>query len=217
MIHERTNHINVRYHFIRNIVESREIDMTKTETEDNAADAFTKVIPRSKFKNSYDGLEVPVEPVIFQYRVSGNEITISRRKVGMEENDKYVRSAPVLLLASGIVKQKFQGLATTVPKRPGHRALIARCRSGESTSANMVIENVDILRWCLDVCAMISEVNLAGYNDKSFMGNSATADTRRGDVILKIPAENVLKVTMSLVPRFQRILCPLAVKQFVFV
>ncbi|GJT52209.1 retrotransposon protein, putative, ty1-copia subclass [Tanacetum coccineum] len=50
MFHERTKHINVRYHFIREIVESKEIRVAKIGTKDNAADAFTKVVPGPKFK-----------------------------------------------------------------------------------------------------------------------------------------------------------------------
>ncbi|GKC59987.1 retrovirus-related pol polyprotein from transposon TNT 1-94 [Tanacetum coccineum] len=45
MFHERTKHINVRYHFIREIVESRVIEVAKIGTKVNAADAFTQVIP----------------------------------------------------------------------------------------------------------------------------------------------------------------------------
>ncbi|GKB71982.1 retrotransposon protein, putative, ty1-copia subclass [Tanacetum coccineum] len=45
MFHERMKHINVRYHFIRKIVESKEIEVAKIGTEDNAAGAFTKVVP----------------------------------------------------------------------------------------------------------------------------------------------------------------------------
>ncbi|GJZ99349.1 retrotransposon protein, putative, ty1-copia subclass [Tanacetum coccineum] len=51
MFHERTKHINVRYHFIREIVESKEIEVAKIGTKDNAADAFTKVVPGPKFKS----------------------------------------------------------------------------------------------------------------------------------------------------------------------
>ncbi|GJT04514.1 hypothetical protein Tco_0838976 [Tanacetum coccineum] len=50
MFHERTKHINMRYHFIRDIVESREIEVAKMDTKDNAADAFTKVVPGPKSK-----------------------------------------------------------------------------------------------------------------------------------------------------------------------
>nr|GEW89589.1 hypothetical protein [Tanacetum cinerariifolium] len=50
MFHERTKHINVRYHFIREIVESKEIKVAKIGTEVNAADAYTKLVPGPKFK-----------------------------------------------------------------------------------------------------------------------------------------------------------------------
>ncbi|GKF24614.1 retrovirus-related pol polyprotein from transposon TNT 1-94, partial [Tanacetum coccineum] len=46
----KTKHINVRYHFIKEIVESKEIEVAKIGTKDNAADAFTKVVPGPKFK-----------------------------------------------------------------------------------------------------------------------------------------------------------------------
>ncbi|GKE40040.1 hypothetical protein Tco_1463445 [Tanacetum coccineum] len=45
-----TKHINVRYHFIREIRESKEIEVVKIATKDNAADAFTKVVLGLKFK-----------------------------------------------------------------------------------------------------------------------------------------------------------------------
>ncbi|GJX82283.1 retrotransposon protein, putative, ty1-copia subclass [Tanacetum coccineum] len=50
MFHERMKHINMRYHFIWEIVESKEIEVAKIDTKDNAADAFTKVVPGPKFK-----------------------------------------------------------------------------------------------------------------------------------------------------------------------
>ncbi|GJT03766.1 NAD(P)-binding domain-containing protein [Tanacetum coccineum] len=45
VFHERTKHINMRYHFILEIMESKEIEVEKIDTKDNAADAFTKVVP----------------------------------------------------------------------------------------------------------------------------------------------------------------------------
>ncbi|GKD58053.1 hypothetical protein Tco_1295562 [Tanacetum coccineum] len=60
MFHERMKHINVRYHFIREIVESREIEVAKIGTEDNAADAFTKVVPGPKFKYCMEVLGVGI-------------------------------------------------------------------------------------------------------------------------------------------------------------
>ena len=49
--HERTKHIDVRLHFIRDIIERGEIKVEKVGTEDNAADALTKPLPVSKFKH----------------------------------------------------------------------------------------------------------------------------------------------------------------------
>ena len=60
MFHERTKHIKVRYHFIREIVESKEIEVAKIGTEDNVANAFTKVVPSPKFKYCMEILGVRV-------------------------------------------------------------------------------------------------------------------------------------------------------------
>ncbi|GKA12387.1 retrovirus-related pol polyprotein from transposon TNT 1-94 [Tanacetum coccineum] len=50
MFHERTEHINMRYHFIREIVDSKEIEVVKIGMDDNATDSFTKVVTGPKFK-----------------------------------------------------------------------------------------------------------------------------------------------------------------------
>nr|GEY13448.1 retrovirus-related Pol polyprotein from transposon TNT 1-94 [Tanacetum cinerariifolium] len=60
MFYERTKHINVRYHFIWEIVESKEIEVAKIGTKDNAADAFTKVVPGPKFKYCIEILGVGI-------------------------------------------------------------------------------------------------------------------------------------------------------------
>ncbi|GJU40764.1 retrovirus-related pol polyprotein from transposon TNT 1-94 [Tanacetum coccineum] len=60
MFHERTKHINVRYHFIREIVESKEIEVAKIGTKDNADDAFTKVVLGPKFKYCMEILGVGI-------------------------------------------------------------------------------------------------------------------------------------------------------------
>lgn len=48
--HERTKHIDVRYHFIREAVSERNILVKKISTHDNPADMLTKSIPSNKFK-----------------------------------------------------------------------------------------------------------------------------------------------------------------------
>uniref|UniRef100_A0A803KP80 Uncharacterized protein n=1 Tax=Chenopodium quinoa TaxID=63459 RepID=A0A803KP80_CHEQI len=53
--HERTKHIDVRYHFLRS--ETR-IKVKKVGTVDNPADMFTKPVPQSKFEHCLNLLNV---------------------------------------------------------------------------------------------------------------------------------------------------------------
>lgn len=56
--HERTKHIDVRFHFIRDEVGKRAVKLVKIDTEDNPADAFTKALPSSKFRHCLSLLNV---------------------------------------------------------------------------------------------------------------------------------------------------------------
>lgn len=49
--HERTKHINVRLHFVRDIVESEDVRIEKMASEENLVDVFIKSLPRSRFKH----------------------------------------------------------------------------------------------------------------------------------------------------------------------
>ncbi|KAJ4704584.1 Retrovirus-related Pol polyprotein from transposon TNT 1-94 [Melia azedarach] len=53
--HERTKHIDVRYHFLRS---EKRIKVNKVGTADNPADMFTKPVPHSKFQHCLDLLNV---------------------------------------------------------------------------------------------------------------------------------------------------------------
>jgi hypothetical protein len=52
--HERTKHIDIRLHFVRDMIESKEIVVEKVASEENPADVFTKSLPRSRFKHCLD-------------------------------------------------------------------------------------------------------------------------------------------------------------------
>ena len=52
--HNRTKHIHVRFHKIRQLVEDGDIQLLKVGTEDNPADMLTKSVPLSKFKHCLD-------------------------------------------------------------------------------------------------------------------------------------------------------------------
>ena len=58
MFHERTKHINVRYHFVEEIVAKGDIVVKKVSTLDNPADIMTKSLPFSKFMHCLDLISV---------------------------------------------------------------------------------------------------------------------------------------------------------------
>ena len=49
MFHERTKHIDVRYHFVREIIARGDIVMSKVGTQDNLAYMMNKSLPIAKF------------------------------------------------------------------------------------------------------------------------------------------------------------------------
>ena len=48
--HARTKHIDLRHHFIREVVEEEKIKVTYIPTEENIADIFMKALARVKYK-----------------------------------------------------------------------------------------------------------------------------------------------------------------------
>ncbi|GJR72297.1 retrotransposon protein, putative, ty1-copia subclass [Tanacetum coccineum] len=60
VFHERTKHINVRYHFIREVMEAKTVKVLKVGTEHNAVDALTKVVPGLKLQHCLELLNVGV-------------------------------------------------------------------------------------------------------------------------------------------------------------
>ncbi|GJU84283.1 hypothetical protein Tco_1291829 [Tanacetum coccineum] len=60
VFHERTKHINVRYHFIREVLEAKTVKVLKVGTEHSAADALTKVVPGRKLQHCLELLKVGV-------------------------------------------------------------------------------------------------------------------------------------------------------------
>ena len=58
VFHARTKHIDVRYHFVREILEEGEILLQKIRTEENPADMMTKVVTIVKFKHCLDLINI---------------------------------------------------------------------------------------------------------------------------------------------------------------
>ena len=56
--HARTKHIDVRYHFVREIIEEGEVLVQKIKTDDNLADMLTKVVTTIKFNHCLDLINI---------------------------------------------------------------------------------------------------------------------------------------------------------------
>ncbi|MCF7184030.1 Ty1/Copia family ribonuclease HI [Corynebacterium sp. MC-13] len=54
MYHARTKHIDVRYHWIRERIEEKSMQIEKISTNENPADMLTKVVTRAKFEHCLD-------------------------------------------------------------------------------------------------------------------------------------------------------------------
>jgi len=50
MFHERTKHIDVKYHYVREVVAEGRLKVCKISTHDNPADMMTKPVPVAKFE-----------------------------------------------------------------------------------------------------------------------------------------------------------------------
>ncbi|KAL3514409.1 hypothetical protein ACH5RR_027126 [Cinchona calisaya] len=61
MYHERTKHIDVKYHFIRDTIAEKKVSVQKINTRDNPVDMFTKSLPVAKFKHCLDLIGVRVD------------------------------------------------------------------------------------------------------------------------------------------------------------
>ena len=56
--HARTKHIDVRYHFVREIIEEGEVLVQKIKTDDNPADMLTKVVTTIKSNHCLDLINI---------------------------------------------------------------------------------------------------------------------------------------------------------------
>lgn len=58
MFHERTKHIDVKLHFVRDILSKGSVKVDKIDTNDNPADMITKVVPLEKLKHCMELIRV---------------------------------------------------------------------------------------------------------------------------------------------------------------
>jgi hypothetical protein len=48
--HSRSKHIDVRYHWIRDMLDSKQLQLEKIHTDDNCSDMMTKSLPKDKYE-----------------------------------------------------------------------------------------------------------------------------------------------------------------------
>ena len=48
--HGRSKHIDVQYHWIRDVLDSKLLEFEKIHTDENGSDMLTKILPRGKFE-----------------------------------------------------------------------------------------------------------------------------------------------------------------------
>ena len=48
--HSRSKHIDVRYHWIRDVLEMKELQLEKVHTNENRSDMLTKSLPKEKLE-----------------------------------------------------------------------------------------------------------------------------------------------------------------------
>ena len=61
--HNRTKHIDIRYHFMRECVEDKRIEIFFIRTEDQLADIFTKALGKAKFQEMCDRIGIRSTPM----------------------------------------------------------------------------------------------------------------------------------------------------------
>ena len=61
--HSRTKHIDIRYHFVKECIQSKEIVLAYCHTSKMIADVFTKPLPTSQFTNLVLDLGMTTIPV----------------------------------------------------------------------------------------------------------------------------------------------------------
>ena len=49
VFHAKTKHIDVKYHFIRDVLEDKHMELVKVHTDDNPADLLTKGLASERF------------------------------------------------------------------------------------------------------------------------------------------------------------------------
>lgn len=112
----RTKHIDIKYHFVRDMINSKVIKLQYVPTETMIADMFTKPTASSKFKWCR---EVIVKSMIasLRGRVKIQSANHAEAAEDVELQDHGMPAGP----RQGLPQDKSPGLSTEINQRVGHR------------------------------------------------------------------------------------------------
>ena len=60
--HSHTKHIDIRYHWIRDVLEEKKVHLDKIHIDENWSDMMTKVLPTKKFEDCSQGAGLLLPP-----------------------------------------------------------------------------------------------------------------------------------------------------------
>ena len=58
VFHAKTKHVDVKYHFIRELIEDKQLQLVKVHTTENPADLLTKGLPKASFEQCRTLLDI---------------------------------------------------------------------------------------------------------------------------------------------------------------
>ena len=67
VFHAKTKHVDVKYHFIREVIEDKQIQLVKVHTIENPVDLLTKGLPRKSFAHCCEFLGVGWLSFLFNF------------------------------------------------------------------------------------------------------------------------------------------------------
>ena len=86
VFHVRTKHIEVDYHFVREKVLRKDLQVKYIATGDQLADVFTKSLPSSRFAFLRSKIMVSIDPMVLRGDVEVSTET-QKRKLKIEEEE----------------------------------------------------------------------------------------------------------------------------------
>ena len=71
MYHSQTKHIDIRYHWIREVMDQQLLRLVKIHTKENLADMLTNVVTRDKLELCKDIAEIAFKCQLFRMQLEG--------------------------------------------------------------------------------------------------------------------------------------------------